>query len=692
VGPGRGSAAGSLVSYVLGITGVDPLHYQLVFERFLNPERIAMPDIDIDFPDNRREEVIQYVRERYGFKRVANIATFGTLGAKQVIRDVSKVLSIPAKEVDLLAKSIPNALNMTLQRAYQESTKFKALIDHNPKYQEVLNLALQLEGLPRHVSTHAAGVVLSQKPIEDIIPVQSMGDAGIMTQYQMDQLERYGLIKIDFLGLRNLTIIDEVVHEIQQQKPFDILKIDLDDAATLEMIGKANTQGVFQLESAGMRSLLMRMQPKSFEEVAAVIALFRPGPMQFIDQYLANRANPDQISYLHPDLKPLLENTYGIMVYQEQIIAVAQKLAGFSAGKAEVLRKAISKKLGDQFIALRNDFVSGAMANGYSDALSEEVFSWMERFANYGFNRSHSIAYGMIAMQMAYLKTHEPHHFYAAILNSVIGNATKISEYLFEAKAQGIVIHEPSIQYSGFHFTMVGGMLYYPLSGIKGMRASLIQAIQEERALAPFEDYFKTIARLHLRKVSKGFLESLIQAGALDFLHESRASMLATLEEALRYAEIVKIEDESQVYMDFNLVSTPKMIEAKENKAIRAQLQHALLGVYLQDHPMVALRKRIDPALKPLLVQKQQEARIVGLGQIRKIRPHRTKKGDAMAFVSVEDETMTLDLVFMPKTYEKYKELLQVNALVYFEAKNDQEQSCIVWSMKPIHLDKETHP
>ncbi|MGL5977840.1 MAG: DNA polymerase III subunit alpha [Erysipelotrichaceae bacterium] len=687
VGPGRGSAAGSLISYCLGITGVDPIAYRLVFERFLNPERLSMPDIDIDFPDNRRDEVIAYVRTRYGSEHVANIATFGTLGAKQVIRDVAKVYGVAPREIDTLAKNIPNMLKMTLSRAYQENNRFQSMIDQNSLYQKVYQTALQLEGLPRHISTHAAGVVLAKDKIADIIPVSPLQKGEYLTQFQMDQLERFGLIKIDFLGLRNLTIIDEVCDEIKKSRDFDIMKIDLDDPKTLAMVSQAQTQGVFQLESAGMRSLLKRMQPKSFEEVAAVIALFRPGPMQFIDQYLANREHPESIAYLHEVLRPHLEHTYGIMIYQEQIIAVASEMASFSAGKAELLRKAISKKIGSQFEALSNEFIRGAVANGYEEGLAKEVFGWMESFANYGFNRSHSIAYGMIAMQMAYLKAHVPQLFYAAILNSVIGNHSKISEYLYEAKAVGIQIQEPDLRYSSTRFVSHNDKLYYPLSGIKGMRSTVIEAILEERSKGEFTGFFVTIARLHLCKVTKSFLTSLIEAGALDFCDENRASMLASLEEALRYAEIVKIEDDAQVYMDFSLVSMPHMIAVKENPRIRMELQQQALGVYLQDHPMVALRKHINPNLQPLLLQRNGADKIIGVAQIRKVRQHRTKKGDMMAFVSVEDETMRLDLVFMPKTYEKYKAHLQVDALLYFEAKNEPEQSCIVWSMKRIQLD-----
>lgn len=685
VGPGRGSAAGSLTAYCIGITGVDPIEYQLVFERFLNPERLSMPDIDIDFPDHRRDEVIQYVRQRYGHAQVANIATFGTLGAKQVIRDVCKVKGISAYDADRIAKAIPNTLKTTLSSAYAESAKFRLLLSSNRNLQDAFELAKQLEGLPRHISTHAAGIVIAKDPIEKLIPVERINEKDLLTQFQMNALEQYGLIKIDFLGLRNLTTIDKVIEQIPS---FDLTKIDLNDQKTLKMIASGHTQGVFQLESVGMRALLKKMKPTSFEEVAACIALFRPGPMQFINQYLENRKDPEHITYVHPVLESILSSTYGIMIYQEQIIKVAQVMASFSAGKAELLRKAISKKQEEKFIQLKIDFVEGCITNGYDESIANEIFSWMEHFANYGFNRSHSIAYGVIAMQMAYLKAHYPAYFFSSLLSSVIGNHAKMSEYMVEAKLQQIQIKPVSLNESGKEFIVHDHVLYYPLSGIKNFRSTMVDLIIAEREHARFEGYFETIARLHMLKIGKPYLESLINAGALDFTGESRASMLGTLDEAIRYAEIVRIEDQEQSYMDFSLVSKPKMMVVSDSKKNRIEAEKNVLGVYLSDHPMTLLRHKIDEKMQSLSEQRNSDAtKIIGCGQIRSLRQHKTKKGDLMAFVSVEDESMILDLVFMPKTYEKYQSLLEVNNYILFEAKNDEEQSCIVWNMKKINID-----
>lgn len=685
VGPGRGSAAGSLTSYCIGISNVDPIAYQLVFERFLNPLRMSMPDIDIDFPDNRREEVIAYVRQKYGDEYVANIATFGTLSAKQVLRDVGKALGLSVSEIDKLSKAVPNTLKTTLTSAYSDSSKFKLLVDSNKRYQEVLRLSKKIEGLPRHVSIHAAGIVISKEPIQNVIPVEIQADGSYVTQYQMESLEAYGLIKIDFLGLRNLTIIDNIVKDVPN---FSLNQIDLNDSKALEMICKSQTQGVFQLESVGMRAVLKKVKPTSFEEVAAVIALFRPGPMQFIDQYIENRKHPEKIQYLHPVLQPILSSTYGIMIYQEQIIKVAQEMAGFSAGKAELLRKAISKKQEEKFDEIRYEFLRGCASLGYDESIAEEVFSWMENFANYGFNRSHSIAYGVIAMQMAYLKAHYPTYFYKSLLNSVIGNASKMSEYMNEARLQKIKIAPVSLQQSDKQFTLEKQMLYFPLSGIKNFRGTMIEAIIEERAIAPFEEYFETVARLYTRKISKPYMESLINAGALDFCGYNRSELLLSLDEAIRYAELIKVEHQEETLLNYSLVSKPKIIACKENKKAKLEAEKNTIGVYLQNHPMTLVRSRISTTMLPLLEQRQSDEKtIIGCGQIRSIRQHKTKKGDLMAFVNIEDETMALDLVFMPKTYEKYMHLLEVNSYILVEAKNDEEQSCIVWKMKKINFE-----
>ena len=470
IGPGRGSAAGSLVAYCLGITHADPIRYHLLFERFLNPERVSMPDIDTDFPDDRRDEVIAYVHDLYGEHHVSHIITFNTLAAKQVLRDVGKAMQVAPRQIDLLCKLVPNRPKVTLQDAYQERVKFKQMINSGEQMRKLFAIALQLEGLPRHSSLHAAGIILSNEDISNVCPLIDVDEGMCATQFTMEYLEELGLIKMDFLGLRNLTIIDEIVHQINaKEKRLDIMHIPLDDAKTYQLIRSVDTVGVFQLESEGMKNLIRKMKPTCFEDIVATVALFRPGPMENIPRYLECRTHPEKVDYLHPDLKSILENTYGVMIYQEQVMQIAQTMAGFSLGKADNLRKAISKKKGKELQSLREDFVEGAKQKGYEESLAIRVYELIMKFANYGFNRSHSVAYGMIAYQMAYLKANAPLYFFTALLNSVIGSETKTSEYVFEARKRHIEILLPSVNQSSNQYEIEGNALRFPLVGIKGI-------------------------------------------------------------------------------------------------------------------------------------------------------------------------------------------------------------------------------
>lgn len=438
VGPGRGSAAGSLVAYCLGITHVDPIRFDLLFERFLNPERISMPDIDTDFPDNRRDEVIRYVRDKYGDHKVAHIVTFGTLAAKQVLRDVGKAMNVSLRDIDALCKLVPNVPKVTLVSAYEQSPPFKQRIVKSRQLQEVFDIALKLEGLPRHTSIHAGGIVISGKDIESVCPLMKVDGEMFATQYTMEYLEELGLIKMDFLGLRNLTIIDEIVKRIENRtgKKLDVLKLPMHDSRTYSLIAEADTVGVFQLESEGMKNLLKKIKPSCFEDIVACIALFRPGPMENIPDYIFYREHPGNVQYPDESLKSILKNTYGIMIYQEQIIQIAQKMAGFSLGKADILRKAISKKKERELAGLQKDFIEGALQNGYSKDTAQKVYDLIMKFANYGFNRAHSVVYGFLAYQMAYLKANFPLEFFASVLNNVVHSETKTAEYIYEAKKE----------------------------------------------------------------------------------------------------------------------------------------------------------------------------------------------------------------------------------------------------------------
>lgn len=684
VGPGRGSAAGSLVSYCLGITHVDPIEYNLLFERFLNPERISMPDIDTDFPDNRRDEVIDYVYQTYGKEHIAHIVTFGTLGAKQVLRDVGRVLEIPLREIDLLSKAVPYEPKITLMRAYRESVHFKQIIDADKRFTELFRVALKLEGLPRHTSTHAAGIVMSNLPLSYVLPTIQIEQDMVSTQYTMEYLEDLGLIKMDFLGLRNLTIIDDVVNMIHQENPdFAILHLPQDDQKTLELIRNVDTMGVFQLESDGMKNLLRKMQPTAFDDVVATIALFRPGPMENIPLYLEAKKNPQAITYLHPKLESLLKDTYGVMIYQEQTMQVAQVMAGFTLGKADILRKAMSKKKASDLALLEKDFIDGCIKNGYSDELAHQLFDLIAKFAGYGFNKSHSVAYGLIAYQLAYLKANYPLEFYCCLLNSVIGAENKTAEYLDECRRKSIPILSPSINSSSLQFTIEENGLRFPLLAIKNVGVSAVEEIIDERhSRGEFVDFHDFVARILTRKVNRKMIESLIDAGALDEFKINRKSLIASVEDALRYADLVRIDVGNQSRIDLGLVSKPVLYQIKEDAQERSEREKAMLGFYLGSHPILEIKKRMNETIEPLVTLKQRKGFVKGFCGINKIHQHRTKKGDLMAFVNGYDESGDLDLVIMPNLYQHVQPILVKGHYIFFEGKMDEKGSCLANKIK----------
>ena len=686
IGPGRGSAAGSLVSYCLGITHADPIQYHLLFERFLNPERISMPDIDTDFPDNRRDEVISYVQNRYGEYHVAHILTFNTLAAKQVLRDVGRVLTISPRQIDLLCKLVPNRLKVTLDMAYQEELRFQQIINSNAQLKQLYRICKKLEGLPRHTSLHAAGIVLSKEEISEVCPLIEVEDDVLATQFTMEHLEELGLIKMDFLGLRNLTIIDDIVqHLALDQHPLNIMKIPLNDEKTFQLIQAVDTVGVFQLESEGMKQLLRQMQPKTFEDIVATIALFRPGPMENIPEYLKRREHPEEVDYIHPSLKHILQHTYGIMIYQEQIMQIAQTMAGFTLGKADNLRKAISKKQKDQLQSYEHDFISGAMQKGYTPELAKHVYDLIMKFANYGFNRSHSVAYGMIAYQMAYLKANAPLYFFQALLNSVIGSEMKTNEYIFEARKRGIQILLPSINNSNVHYTIEQQALRFPLIGIKGIGSAVASQILEERKLrGKYQDFFDFTARMCGNKVGKKTIETLIFSGALDEFHVNRASLHATLDDALRYGDLVKIEDHDQILFDFDIVSRPVVTMVKENPMYRCEKEKEYLGCYLSTHPIAMLRQQIDGKLPALVSLRGYRGYAKFICMIERVKLHRTKRGDQMMFLSVSDDTMKFDVVCMPNIYAVHKDDLKVGTYLFVEGKIEKEASCLVKTLRKI--------
>lgn len=679
VGPGRGSAAGSLVSYCLGITHVDPIEYELLFERFLNPERISMPDIDVDFPDDRRDEVIEYVRELYGREKVAHIVTFGTLGAKQVIRDVGRVMKIPIRELDMLSKMIPNYPKVTLDYALENNGKFKQMVYASKKYVHLIDICKQIEGLPRHASTHAAGVVFANRSIEEFCPLIQVEEDIYSTQFTMEYLEELGLIKMDFLGLRNLTIIDEVCEHIKKEmhEPMDIMKIPLDDKKTFELIQNVDTMGVFQLESEGMKNLIRKMKPINFEEIAATIALFRPGPMENIPLYLENRSHPDKVDYLHPSLEGVLKKTFGVMIYQEQIMQVTQIMANFSLGKADILRKAISKKKSDQLKSLQEEFIQGSVANGYEEVFAKRVYEMIMKFAGYGFGRAHSIAYGLVAYQLAYLKANYPLSYFTSLLNSVIGSEYKTSEYIFEARKRNIEVLHPSVNHAALRYGIEEKALRFPCLNIKNVGGAAAREILKEREEnGLFSDYFDFVARISTRRISRKVIESLIDGGALDEFKLGRMCMKASLDDALRYASLVSVEEANQTRIDLDLVSKPAITIVKENSTITAEYEKNVLGFYLSKHPITEMRMNYAKA-KPLIELREKSGYAALVCYIERVKEHRTKNGDMMAFLSVSDESGKFDIVCMPNIYRTHHEAFKKGTYLFVEGKIDKPMSML---------------
>ena len=689
IGPGRGSAAGSLVSYCLGITHIDPIHYDLLFERFLNPQRVSMPDIDTDFPDDRRQEVIDYVYHRYGAQHVAHIITFNTLGAKQVLRDVGKALGILPRKIDTLCKMVPNTPRITLAQTMESVPRFKQTIALSKELTYLYQISLQLEGLPRHASLHAAGILLSREPIETVCPLIRLDEDMYATQYTMEYLEELGLIKMDFLGLRNLTIINEIVEQIKNVsgKQLDMMKIPLDDERTFQLIRRVDTMGVFQLESEGMKNLIRRIQPKTFEDIAATIALFRPGPMENIPEYLRCRENPALVHYPHPSLEPILKNTYGIMIYQEQVMQVCVVMGGFSLAEADSMRKAISKKKGEALAHYEKMFVEGAQRKGYKKELAQEVYGLIMKFARYGFNRSHSIAYGMTAYQMAYLKANAPLYFYTALLNSVIGAEKKTSEYIFELKRRHIKILPPCVNHSADQYQIEQQALRFPLSAIKGVGPAVYPQIIEEREQnEAYEDPYDFIARMSLRKINRKALEALINAGALDVFGYNRATLLNALDNLLRYANIIKVENDERARLDFSLASKIPITRIHEKKSIRAEKEKEAFGFYLSTHPIAEIRNAVDPNMPYLLKLQNYRGPVRFVCMIMFTRQHRTKRGDLMMFVEVSDDSARFDVVVMPNLYERTKDFLKKGAVILVEGNVDREESCLARSIQSIEL------
>ena len=671
--PGRGSAAGSLVAYALAITDVDPLQYHLLFERFLNPERAQMPDIDLDIPDNRRGEVLDYVHQKYGHQRVAQIITFGTLAAKQVIRDVSRVFGLNRYAVNELASAIPHGLHVTLAEGLKESQRLQNLLSDHPEYQLLYKIAQKLEGLPRHYSIHAAGVVLSESPLHEIVPLQNGSEGLLMTQFPKDTVEALGLLKMDFLGLRNLSIMDNTLKLIRQQQPdFNLSTISLNDPKTLALFQRGSTDGVFQFESAGIREVLINLHPDDFEDIVAVNALYRPGPLENIPHFIARKRGEETYQLPDSSLEPILGSTYGILVYQEQVMQLASAMAGFSLGEADLLRRAMSKKKQATMEGMRAKFLNGAQANGYTEDLAEQVFNYIDQFANYGFNRSHAVAYSKMAFQMAYLKANYPGEFFTALMNAE-PNVDKLKAHVQDARQFGVELVGPRINQSQASFSLNNGQLYFGLASVKGLRRDLIrEIIQERKQNGPYKDIRNFISRLASKWQKSELIEPLIYAGAFDGLGYNRAEMINALPMLISGIQLFGSTDELEG--DPALQST---IASRQEYPLTERLvkENEYLGVYLSGHPVAqykGLMMRYNVQSASQLHPGQNVTVLVLINHARTI--YTKKNHRQMAFLSGTDQTGEIKVTVFPRQFDRYQELLQNNRVVMVSGYAEQRK------------------
>ncbi|REE82680.1 DNA polymerase-3 subunit alpha [Paenibacillus taihuensis] len=696
-GPGRGSSAGSLVAYSLNITDVDPIKYKLLFERFLNPERITMPDIDIDFNDERRDEVISYVSAKYGEEHVAQIITFGTMAAKAAVRDVGRAMAVPFGEVDRAAKLIPNQLGITLAEAMRVSTELREAAERQPKTADLLRMALKVEGMPRHASTHAAGVVISGEPLTHYVPLQAGSEKTALTQYSMEHLESVGLLKMDFLGLRTLSILERALDWVKKQQGItvDFRFIPDNDPATYAMLTRGETTGIFQLESAGVRRVLKELKPTQFEDIVSVLALYRPGPMEFIPKYIAGKHGLTEVEYPHPSLEPILADTYGIIVYQEQIMQIASVMAGFSLGEADLLRRAVSKKKREVLDEQRAHFVEGSLRQGYAEKDAHAVYDMIVRFADYGFPRAHAAAYGVLAFQTAWLKANHPVPFMASMLASVTGSQRKTAEYVDECRRMGIDVLPPDVNESNVTFTPVNGAVRFGLAAIKNVGTQAIESLMKERADRPFESLLDLCRRADLRVVNKRVLESLIQAGACDSRWGHRAQLVAVLDETVEAAlkwrkerEELQIElfgfDEVQNW-DVEMPEVPAYTTGQ-----MLSLERELLGMYLSGHPLDAHEAELGELPLDRLVDLTEVPDgyfAIVSAMVVSAKHFTTKKGQAMAFLEVEDRIMRVEAVAFPTIWKRHSAALDPGSLVIVLASvqhQDEDYKLLIEDVVPL--------
>ena len=704
VGPGRGSAAGSIVSYCLGITTIDPIRYQLLFERFLNPERVSMPDIDVDFCFERRQEVIDYVVRKYGKDRVVQIVTFGTLAARGVIRDVGRVMDLPYAFVDSIAKMIPQELNITIDKALKENPELRRTYENDEQVKYLIDMAKRLEGLPRHSSMHAAGVVISQKSVDEYVPLSRASDGTITTQFTMTTLEELGLLKMDFLGLRTLTVIQNAVEMARKKdSTIDVEKIDYNDQAVMDYIGTGKTDGVFQLESAGMKGFMKELKPHSLEDIIAGISLYRPGPMDFIPQYIRGKNDASSITYDCPQLQPILEPTYGCIVYQEQVMQIVRDLAGYTLGRSDLLRRAMSKKKGDVMQKERQIFVygdeangvPGCVKNGIDEKTANKIYDEMIDFAKYAFNKSHAAAYAVVAYQTAWLKYYYPVEFMAALMTSVIENPSKVAEYIYACRQMNIRILPPDINRGEAAFSVDGDNIRYGLAAIKSIGKPVIQAIVDERnAFGPYRSLEDFITRLSSRDVlNKRAIENFIKAGALDTLGGTRKQFMSI------YIQIVDHVNQEKKYSMAGQLSLFDMASEDQKAEFQIRLpdvgeyskenllafEKEVLGIYISGHPLEAYEEKWRKVITATTSDFQPDddtgrtkvhdgARVIIGGMITDKTVKHTKTNQMMAFVTVEDLLGTVEVVVFPRDYEKNRQYLEPDSKVYIRGRVSEEE------------------
>lgn len=672
-GPGRGSSASSLVAYCLQITNVDPIKYDLLFERFLNPERITLPDIDVDFADAKRQEVIEYVAEKYGAQFTSQIITFGTLSAKAVGRDVARVMGFTTEEMGQISSLIPNKPGVTLQDAL---LSLQPWIGESAQRKKWLDIALKLEGLKRNASTHAAGVVLSPIPLANIVPIEKGAENLFITQWPMKEIEEVGLLKMDFLGLRNLSTLEHIRSLIyfNEKRVLDFEKIPLDDQRTFELLQRGETMGIFQLESAGMRQALQEIKPTTFLDIVAINALYRPGPMDFIPVYSRRKHHQEQVVLPHPALANILNETFGVIVYQEQIMRIAAVFAGFTLGEADILRRAVSKKNKQTLDEQRVHFVQGSIKQGYPEKIAHEIYDLIVRFANYGFPKSHAVAYSLITYQMAYLKANFAPYFYAALLTNVLGDKDKQLKTLQEAKAKGIAILPPSIFKSGKGYRIEDGKIRIALGAIRGVPQNFMKKIQQlrQQEQVAWKNIFDMALALSATYFKRSTIEPLVHAGALDEFGRSRQVLLATIERAEKLAKLYAPDEETTLFYDTGVYGVPKHAEAEDVDELSVlENEKDVLGYYISTHPVEAMKQKLQVKSHTLIgvssIKMGSYVKVLAL--VRTIKKIRTKKGEQMAFLLLEDETSTLSATLFPQSFELVSEWLEEEQMILAEGK-----------------------